>query len=64
VRLWDWSTGQCLQILRGHRDEVWTVAFSPDGNTLASGSLTLCEAGYTAVKREPCRDIKVVPSCL
>jgi len=30
VRLWDWSTGQCLQILRGHRDEVWTVAFSPD----------------------------------
>jgi len=26
------------------RDEVWTVAFSPDGNTLASGSLTLCEA--------------------
>ncbi len=28
-----------LSVLRGHKDWVWTVAFSPDGKTLASGSL-------------------------
>jgi len=26
-------------VLRGHTDRVWSVAFSPDGSTLASGSL-------------------------
>ncbi len=26
-------------VLRGHRDEVWSVAFSPDGMRLASASL-------------------------
>lgn len=37
IILWDPTTGQPLgQPLRGHREPVWTLAFSPDGKTLAS----------------------------
>jgi len=38
VRLWNASTGECLNILSGHANAVLSVAFSPDGRTLASGS--------------------------
>lgn len=30
--------GTCLNTLRGHTHRVWTIAFSPDGQLLASGS--------------------------
>ena len=36
---WDVQTGQELATLKGHDDPAWSVAFSPDGKTLASGSL-------------------------
>ena len=35
--MWDAETGQTLQTLRGHTDGVLSVAFSPDGGSLASG---------------------------
>ena len=38
VRVWDVSTNECLQVLRGHDNWVWSVAFSPDGQILASAS--------------------------
>ncbi|KAK4248937.1 hypothetical protein C7999DRAFT_30627 [Corynascus novoguineensis] len=38
----DWNA--CVQTLEGHSDWVWSVAFSPDGQRLASGS------GDTAIK--------------
>jgi WD40 repeat protein/tRNA A-37 threonylcarbamoyl transferase component Bud32 len=38
VELWDLSTVRHRLTLRGHQAEVWTVAFSPDGKTLATGS--------------------------
>src|SRR5262249_28773776 len=38
VRLWDLATGRELRILRGHRDVVFSVAFTPDGRQVASGS--------------------------
>ena len=38
VRLWDMASAQLKAILPGHTDEVDSVAFSPDGSTLASAS--------------------------
>jgi WD40 repeat protein len=36
VRVWDSSTGKCLQQLLGHKYRVCSVRFSPDGKLLAS----------------------------
>jgi hypothetical protein len=38
VKIWDTATGKELFALRGHADRVTSVAFSPDGQRLASGS--------------------------
>jgi len=38
VKIWDASSGECLQTLEGHRDEVNSVAFSHDSARLASAS--------------------------
>ena len=38
VELWDTQTGILKRTLTGHSDSVLSVAFSPDGRTLASGS--------------------------
>ena len=39
VRLWNTVTGEHKRTLTGHTSRVLSVAFSPDGQTLASGSL-------------------------
>ena len=39
VRIWDARTGELLERLRGHRDSVYSVAFTPDARGLVSGSL-------------------------
>ena len=38
IKIWDVTTGECLQTLRGHTNNVRSVAFSPDGKFLVSGS--------------------------
>ncbi|KAK9040217.1 hypothetical protein V6N11_015391 [Hibiscus sabdariffa] len=39
VKLWDAELGKLLHSLNGRRDPVYSVAFSPNGEYLASGSL-------------------------
>jgi WD domain, G-beta repeat len=41
VRLWDLQTGQLISHLTGHTDCVSSVAFTPDGNGLTTGSQDL-----------------------
>ena len=38
--LWDAKTSRHIKTLTGHTDEVRSVSFSPDGDTIASGSGT------------------------
>jgi WD40 repeat protein len=35
---WDLTTGQVVRTFQGHRDDVLSVAFAPDGRTALSGS--------------------------
>ena len=38
VKLWDVTSGECLQTLEGHSSIVFSVSFSPDGTKVASFS--------------------------
>src|SRR5271156_6138726 len=38
VKIWDASSGECLQTLDGHSSRVWSVAFSNDSARLAAAS--------------------------
>ncbi|CAL5418081.1 unnamed protein product [Camellia sinensis] len=42
IKLWDVELGSLVYSLNGHRDPVYSVAFSPNGEYLASGSLDRC----------------------
>jgi WD40 repeat protein len=40
IKLWNANTGECVRTLLGHISWVWSVAWSPDGQLLASGGTT------------------------
>lgn len=37
ARIWDVQTGQCLQVLEGHTDEIFSCAFNYRGNIVITG---------------------------
>jgi glucose repression regulatory protein TUP1 len=41
IRVWDMQTGQLLERFEGHTNSVYSVAFSPDGRSIVSGSLDM-----------------------
>lgn len=42
IKLWDVELGSLLCSLNGHREPVYSIAFSPNGEYVASGSLDKC----------------------
>jgi WD40 repeat protein/GTPase SAR1 family protein len=38
IKIWDVDRGECLTVLRGHEDGVWSTTLSSDGQLLASTS--------------------------
>ncbi|MCS6812476.1 MAG: NB-ARC domain-containing protein [Cyanobacteria bacterium] len=38
IRLWNFMTGECLNVLQGHTNRIWSLAFNPTGDRIASGS--------------------------
>ncbi|HBS67690.1 MAG TPA: serine/threonine protein kinase, partial [Cyanobacteria bacterium UBA11153] len=38
IKLWDRETEECIQTISGHSWAVSSVIFSPDGETIISGS--------------------------
>ena len=39
MSLWNANTGKHLKTLKGHESFISSIAFSPDGGTLATGSI-------------------------
>jgi WD40 repeat protein len=41
IRIWDAVTGRQIRELRGHKDSIDALAFSPDGKLIASGGFSM-----------------------
>jgi hypothetical protein len=60
IRLWDTAARQCARVFAGHTDQVFAVAFHPDGRRIASASprsmppyAPCCDDPHYGLKWEP-----------
>ena len=61
VKLWDVTSGECLQTLEGHSKCLLSVSFSPDGTKVASGSSDMTIKIWEDPRH---RELKVTMLCL
>jgi WD40 repeat protein len=66
VHLWDLVVGRETQVLQGHQGPISTLAFSPDGKLLATGSYdtTVLLWDATHFKNTPSTDVQLRPEQL
>jgi WD40 repeat protein len=57
VKVWDAATGACLRTLEGHGSAVNSVAFSPDGSAIASGSFDKTVRLWDVATAAPCTPV-------
>src|SRR5262249_23978303 len=55
VHVWDTGTGKTLATLTGHEAAVWSVAVSPDGKLLVSGSQDTTPLVWAATPWRPAK---------
>src|SRR5207248_293733 len=58
VLVWEVATGHIVHTLKGHTGEIWSVAWSPNGKLLASGSDDKTVKVWDADKGEAVRTIE------
>lgn len=52
-RVWDVESGDCLQVLEGHTDEIFSAAFNYEGDTIITGSKdNTCRRAYSATAKQ------------
>ncbi len=61
VGLWDAVTGDKLLVLKGHTESLWSLAFSPDGTLLASGSGNLNMTAVRSSDEDESSDLRTQP---
>jgi hypothetical protein len=58
IRVWDVARGVCLTLLNGHKGDVCSLAFSPDGQQLASGSSDGTLYWWGSANENPLHEVK------
>jgi WD40 repeat protein/class 3 adenylate cyclase/tRNA A-37 threonylcarbamoyl transferase component Bud32 len=62
IRIWDVARQRCLAILRGSNDEVYGLALSPEGTTLAGGSKDGVVAFWSALPQSKEEQPRLLPT--